>query len=92
MLSKFKYDAWAKYLINYWDWQLPLLIEYGFPLDFVQTCDITCEKINHISATEYPAYLQEEMDNGAMFGPFCSPPIDSVNLSPFINRDRSSSK
>ena len=30
--SKFIYKKWSQYLEDYWDWQLPLLIKYGFPL------------------------------------------------------------
>ena len=32
--SKLNPQKWEKYLQNYWDWQLPLLIKYGFPIDF----------------------------------------------------------
>ena len=32
--SKLNHDKWAVYLEKYWDWQLLLLIKYGFPLDF----------------------------------------------------------
>ena len=30
--SKLTYKVWAGYLREYWDWQLPLLIKFGFPL------------------------------------------------------------
>ena len=53
---------------------MPLLIKYGFPLDF--------------DAAAYPdhvtAYLQEEIDNRAMLGPFRTPPIDNLHLSFFM--------
>ena len=32
--SKLNHEKWAQYLVDYWDWQLPLLIKFGFPLDF----------------------------------------------------------
>ena len=32
--SKVNAEKWASYLADYWDWQLPLLVKYGFPLDF----------------------------------------------------------
>ena len=32
--SQLKPDTWHKYLHNYWDSQLVLLLRYGFPLDF----------------------------------------------------------
>ena len=61
--SKLNYDIWGKYLTEYWDWQLPLLIKYGFPLDFDRDMHLTSDKINHKSATGYPdhvnTYLKE---------------------------------
>ena len=35
--SQLKPDVWQKYLTNYWDSQLLLLLRYGFPLDFDYT-------------------------------------------------------
>ena len=94
-MSKSKYDTWAQYLTTYCDWQLPLLIKYGFPLDFDRDSDINCEKMNHKSPIKYPehviAYLQEELDNRAMLGPFRAPPIDNLHVSPFMTWDKSSS-
>ena len=76
-------------------WQLPLLIKYGFLLDFDRNSDINCEKINNKSAIEYPehvtAYIQEELDNKAMLGPFRTPPINNLHVSPFMTWDKSSS-
>ena len=95
LASKLNYDKWAAYLDQYWDWQLPLLIKYGFPLDFDRSQVVHTEKINHRSATEYPdhvtTYLQEEIANNAMLGPFEVPPIDNLHISPFMTRDKSSS-
>ena len=51
--SKLNPEAWAKYLQQYWDWQLPLLIKFRFPLDFNRDSVITSQSINHKSATEY---------------------------------------
>ena len=55
---------------NYWDWDLPMLIKYGFPLDFDRKATIITDKINHKSATEYPShvntYLAEEIEYGTM--------------------------
>ena len=70
---------------------MPLLIKYGFPLDFDHNSDINCEKI----AIEYPehvtAYLQEEPDNKAMLGLFRTPPITNLHISSFMTRDKNSS-
>ena len=93
--SKLNYDVWSKYLTEYWDWQLPLLIKYGFPLDFNRNSPIVSEKINHKSATSYPdhvdVYLKEEIDNKAMLGPFATPPIENLHISPFMTRENSNS-
>ena len=93
--SKLNYDVWSKYLTEYWDWQLPLLIKYGFPLDFDRHSRITSERINHKSATSYPdhveVYLREEIENRAMLGPFKTPPIKNLHISPFMTREKSNS-
>ena len=95
VVSKLNHEKWAQYLTTYWDWQLPLLIKYGFPLDFDRTLDTNCEKINHKSATEYPehvtAYLKEELSNKAILDPFKTPPIANLHVSPLMTRDKSSS-
>ena len=95
LMLNLKYDKWAQYLTTYWDWQLPLPIKYGFPLDFDRNSDISSEKINHTSAIEYPehvtAYLQEELDHKAMLGPFQTPPIENIHISPFMTREKSTS-
>ena len=93
--SKLNAKIWAQYLINYWDWQLPLLIKYGFPLDFDRGTPLLCDNVNHKSALQYPehvsTYLKEEIDNNAILVPFTEPPIDSLHTSPFMTRDKSSS-
>ena len=70
--SKLNFGKWEDYLGNYWDWELPMLIKYGFPLVFDRKTTIITDKINHKSATEYPshvdAYLAEEIDYRAMGG------------------------
>ena len=95
LVSNLNYDKWARYLTSYWDWQLPLLIKYGFPLDFDRNSDTNSDKTNHKSAIEYPdhvtTYLQEELHHGAMLGPFPTPPIENLHVSPFMTRDKSSS-
>ena len=82
LMLNLNYDKPAQYLTTYWDWQLHLLIKYGFPLDFDRNSGITSDKINHKSAIEYPdhatAYLQEELHHEAMLGPFPTPPLKFV--------------
>ena len=71
VMSKLKYDKWAAYLDTYWDWQLPLLIKYGFPLDFDRNQAISSDLINHKSVLEYPehvtTHLREEIENEVKF-------------------------
>ena len=93
--SKLKFRKWEEYLANYWDWELPMLIKYGFPLDFNRETVISTEKINHKSALQFPShvdtYLTEETEHGAMGGPYTDPPIENLHISPFMTRDKSSS-
>ena len=95
VVSKLNHDKWAVYLEKYWDWQLPPLIKYVFPLDFDRNHIVHSERINHKSATDYPdhvaTYLQDEIANNAMLGPFKNPPIENLHISPFMTRDKSSS-
>ena len=93
--SQLNFVKWKSYLQDYWDWQLPLLIKYGFPLDYNRCHNIQSEKINHKSALQYSShvdvYLTDEMNHGAMLGPFKDPPIKELHTSPFMTRDKSSS-
>ena len=98
VVSKLNHDKWAVYLEKYWDWQLPLLIKYGFPLDFDRNHIVHSERINHKSATDYldhvATYLQDEIANNAMLGPFKNPPpppLQNLHISPFMTRNKSSS-
>ena len=76
--SQLNPDVWDKLLEGYWDSQLPLLIRFGFPLDFDRNCTLESHSDNHASAKNYPqdvqAYLKEEMDYNAILGPFDHPP------------------
>ena len=75
---------------NYWDWQLPFLIKFGFPLDLHPNSEILPTKMNHKSATVNPQhneqYIQEELTHDAMLGPFQEPPFQ-LHTSPFMTRD-----
>ena len=94
--SNLNYRVWAGYLREYWDWQLPLLIKFGFPLDFNRDSVVTSHDINHKSATEYPdhvsVYLEEELRHQAILGPFNHPPIAKLHTSPFMTRDKPNSE
>ena len=83
---------------DYWDWQLPLYLRYGFPMDFKGTSgDLTSTIHSHAFARQYPehvkTYLQDEIHHGAMFGPFSSPPFgQDTHVSPFITRTKQDSE
>ena len=94
--SKLNYKVWEGYLREYWDWQLPLLIKFGFPLDFNRDSVVTSHDINHKSATEYPdhvsVYLEEELRHQAILGPLNHPPIGKLHTNPFMTHDKPNSE
>ena len=80
-----------KYLHSYWDRQLVDVIQYGFPLDFNREVNLASTYVNHASATQHSqhvsAYIQTEMQYGAIYGPFAHPPFP-CHVSPFLTRDK----
>ena len=89
--SQLNVAAWKKYLHSYWDRQLIDLIQYGFPLDFNREINLASTYVNHASATQHSqhvsAYIQTEMQYGAIYGPFAQPPFP-CHVSPFLTRDK----
>ena len=85
MQTQFKPRAWRYYLQDYWDHQLPELIEYGFPIDFDTSRSLISTEANHASGHEYgndiEQYLREEVAFNAMYGPFQEKPIN-MHISP----------
>ena len=75
--------------------KLALKVKKSIVRVLLNILSIKGEKINHKSVTEYPehltAYLQEELDSRYILGPFRTQPIDHLNVSPFMTRDKSSS-
>ena len=63
-------------------------MEFGFPLDFNRSCDLKCDRGNHKSALDFAAdvdaYIAEELEYGAILGPFDTPPINMSHSSPFM--------
>ena len=88
-------EKFQKYLENYWDWQLPLFIKFGFPLDIDHDIELKSDPINHKSATQFPShvthYIAEEKSFNAIIGPFKDPPIQ-LHTSPFLTREKSNSE
>ena len=93
--SQLNPDVWDEFLEGYWDSQLPLLITFGFPLDFDRNSKLESHSENHASAKNYPqdvqAYLKEEMEYNAILGPFDQPPLNNIHTSPFMTREKSNS-
>ena len=85
---------WRSYLKNYWDQQLPDLLEYGFPLDFDRNCQLQRVDSNHKSAEilldHIKNYIQEELSHKAIIGPFEKLPF-SFHISPLMTRDKQDS-
>ena len=83
---------WDHYLQDYLDKQLPLLIRFGFPLDYIREGTLESQENNHASAIEFPediqAYLQEEKDHEAILGPFKEVPIKDIHISPMMIREK----
>ena len=85
-------EKFDQYLKNYWDWQLPMFVKFGFPLDINNTAILKSDLINHPSATKFSEhidhYIAEEKAHGALLGPFNDPPFD-LHISPFMSREKS---
>ena len=89
--SQLNSNSWRSYLSDYWDVQLPDLLEYGFPLDVDRGTLLTSTETNHASALQnsqhVESYIQEELSFQAMLGPFQAKPI-SLHVSPLMVRDK----
>ena len=92
--TQLKLGAWRYYLWDYWDQQLPDLIEYGFPIDFDRSRPLISAEVNHVSGHEYGSdiekYLKEEVSFNAMYGPFQEKPIN-MHISPMMTREKQGS-
>ena len=84
-------QRWYFHLKDYWDKQLPDLINYGFPLDFDRNSILQPTYENHTSANQYKdqidEYLAEELSHGAIYGPFKQLPFP-VHISPLMTRPK----
>ena len=90
--SQLNPDVWNQQLTDYWDKQFPLLIRFGFPLDYDRRGILVSHNENHSSAKSYPgdveAYLEEEITHKAVLGPFQEPPIKNLYVSPMMTREK----
>ena len=92
--GQLKAHRWRHHLKGYWDKQLPDLISYGFPLDFDRNCPLEPTIQNHKSALQFPLeiqrYIDEELQYGAILGPFPQYPIPT-HVSPLMTRSKQNS-
>ena len=92
--TQLKPTAWRQYLQDYWDHQLPDLIEYGFPIDFDRSRPLISTEVNHASGNDYgndiEQYLREEVAFNAIYGPFQEKPIH-MHISPMMTREKQGS-
>ena len=90
--SQLNYQEWEKRLGNYWDQQLLYLIKYGFPLDFDTSAILESNHKNHRSAIAFPKdieeYINEEVKFQAIYGPYETPPIPNLHVSPLMTREK----
>ena len=88
--SQLKPDVWDHYLQGYWDRQLPLLIRFGFPLDYNREEVLRSQETNHSSTIDYPddikAYLDKKMQHDANLGPFDT--IKEMHIYPMMTREK----
>ena len=88
-------EEWQKVLDGYWDTQLIDFLRFGFPLDFNRNSILKCDNKNHSSAADFPldieVYLKEEIEHGAILGPFSKSPIPDCHKSPFMTREKPNS-
>ena len=92
--TKLKSDIWRTYFKNYWDQQLPDLLQFVFPLDFHRNIVLNSSSANHTSANQFEKdvnmYIKEELDHGAIYGPF-EEPLFPVHVSPPMTREKQNS-
>ena len=89
--TQLKPEAWRYYLQNYWEEQLPDLIQYGFPIDFDRSRPLVSTEVNHVSGYEYgndiENYLKKEVAFNAMYGHFQEKHIN-MHISPRMTQEK----
>ena len=67
---------------------------YGYPVDFNRLSKLVSFEVNHTSATEYAEhidqYISEELQYGALYGPFQEIP-NPIHISPLMTRAKQNS-
>jgi hypothetical protein len=97
LASHINIKLFGELLQGFHDTQILDLIQYGFPLDldkssFLPNLAVT----NHGSANQFPAavdsYLSEEIQFGAILGPFLDPPFQDLHYSPLMTAPKDGNK
>ena len=88
--------AWREYLHDYHDNRIVDYLEFGWPSSFVHSAPLMSTFKNHQSGVEYSdhvrTYLQVELGINAILGPFVSPPVVPLHLSPIMTRPKKESE
>ena len=87
--------AWKTYLHDYADSDLIKFLEFGWPSSFNHMAPLISTFDNHKSGTDYAShidtYLLTELGHSAILGPFASPPVVPLHLSPIMTRPKKES-
>ena len=93
--SKINFQLLEDMSQDYWDYQLPYFLKFGFPLDFPheKSSCLNSTEDSHASAKNFPShvqtYLDTEIEHKAIFGPYKDPPYGkSTHVSPFMSREK----
>ena len=88
-------DAWRLYLQEYRDSEILEFLEYGWPSNFRHGASLQSTFGNHNFGRDYgdhiDCYLNKELSERALLGPFGTPPTVPIHLSPIITRPKSGS-
>ena len=88
--------AWREYLHDYPDNRIVDYLEFGWPSSFVHSAPLMSTFKNHQSGVEYSdhvrTYLQVKLGKNAILGPFVSPPVVPLHLSPIMTRPKKESE
>ena len=95
--SKLNIPLWRELLADYKDYAVCDLLEFGFPLDFDKSVNLSInERRNHKGAREFPEfvnrYLCAEVEKSRIAGPFQNNPLSiPIMISPLNSVPKQSS-
>ena len=88
-------DSWKQYLQGYHDAEILNYLECGWPSGFVHNSPLLSTFDNHQSGLAYSEhidhYISVETSKWALLGPFSSPPVVPMHLSPIMTRPKKDS-